>query len=222
MSLLLDKWMQHRVYEWNSDLFVRKQQRKSNNYSPQEVQSVLDFVKEKFWEFCPKTKIVSNGESYVIIQKRIDGKTLQDFDISLLSEDTLISLQKILKIYEDILLDGFNFDIMWMQKNAPEWWRIYDDDFLAQYNIFTRKYYVIINTFNYIYHCLQRFNQDIFESSNIMLDIESNVFLVDNVFIEKHPQTWIEKSITFMRHAWRYVWLKKNQIMLSQKIKKTP
>ena len=222
MSLLLDKWMQHRVYEWNSDLFVRKEQRKSNNYSPQEVQSALDFVKEKFWEFCPKTKIVSNEESYVIIQKRIDGKTLQDFDISLLSEDTLISLQKILKIYEDILLDGFNFDIMWMQKNAPEWWRIYDDDFLAQHNIFIRKYYVVINIFNYIYHCLRRFNQDIFESSNLMLDIESNVFLVDNVFIEKDPQTWIEKSITFMRHAWRYGWLKKNQIMLSQKIKKTP
>jgi len=225
MSTFIDKWMQHRVYEWNSNLFVRKKQRQENNYTPQEVLDALDFVKSRFWNFCPNTKIVSDETHYVVIQKRIAWKNLCDCDDSVFSREVLISLKEILNICEKILLkDKINFDIIGMQEDSNKSWRIYDDNFLWQRHPFIRKYYIIINILSYFCKCFKLFNKNIKDSSNLMLEFENNsykLFLVDNVFIQDKEKMVLDKYIYAIKYLWKYLWLKKNQVILSRQIKKT-
>ena len=232
MSGLIDKWMQHRVYEWNSDLFVRKKQRRNNKCSPKQAIEALDFVKERFWELCPHTKIVSDEDTYVVVQRKINGATLSQLNTQNLSKTTLESLVRFLQICEWILLEeNIEFDILGYQgeeiKNQDgNPWRRYDDKFLASQNWISRKYYLAINTVLYLFYriksLVKNFSTSIFESSNLMIDKNKGLFLVDNIYVQNPWGETIFHSLSITRKLENYIWIKYNQFKVKQQLKKLP
>jgi len=54
-----------------------------------------------------------------------------------------------------------------------------------------------------------------------MLEFENNsykLFLVDNVFIQDKEKMVLDKYIYAIKYLWKYLWLKKNQVILSRQI----
>lgn len=123
-----------------------------------EQRKIIEKKKLYFWEYIPETHLIETENwEYIIRQKYIKWKTLANTDISSLSVETLRHVIDLIKKYLHYYKkEWWELDLTWYQ--FYEW----------NPNFFVRK----IKNF-------LRINQNFLASTNIMIDDDWNVYIVD-------------------------------------------
>ncbi len=159
-------WLAHSVYEL-SDSYVKKVPKDSVSYD-QAIDS-LAITEQFIWDYTPKTEVHRKGDSYIVIQEKIDWVILSELrekDINIKVLNQLFDLREKFKKMNN---EDYSWDITWYRSDAI----VLEDKHFSSFVL--EKIHSFRMMYNYI------LETKVFESSNIIVTKSWEVYFIDNV-----------------------------------------
>ena len=171
-NILVWEWGDHIVQAWRSKKYIRKFPKKLLH---EDVVDNFNLMMRELGEFMPQTRLIISWDSYIVVQRKVEGRILNELKEEELTPKVVSQLEELLdKVIELNKSHNVSVDLLWPVMETywkPRW-------YLRNKSLIIRQ----IHVFMYM--------RDILKSFNIMVDENGMVYLVDNV-----GRKWYFKSV---------------------------